>query len=311
MSRRLPLSLEKTWVPCSLGSWKNPLESWWLGWISFSLTNFLTLPEKIAGVVSWGYYFLVVVLIAWVISDLSGVLLRHFVLPWIEKTGNDLAKSIFNPFQSALRFFIWFIAIVVGLDSAGYDIGAVLAGLGIGGLAVAMAARETISDLLGGVSLILTRPFKPGDLVEVKGRWMKVLAIGIRVSFMEDFANNAKVTVPNSYFMNNEIVNFSGHPGSMILMNLRLSLSTPPDKLEYALEKIAEIIDKHERTRFIWIKLNHFDEHACTIRMHYDILSFKERNKVKTDINVAIFRLLHENGIRFSELPVRNVEIAA
>lgn len=273
--------------------------------IKAALVNILSLTEQIQLLVEGGFAFLVIVTVAWVISGTCRVVIQYVLTPWVERSGNELAEVLLSPLQNSLQFIVWFLAIVIGIDSAGYDVGAVLAGLGIGGLAVAMAARETLGDLLGGITLIVTRPFMVGQLIEFDGRWVKVVTMGIRMTIAEDFANNAKVVIPNAQFFTKKITNISAHPGYMVLMNLRLNIDTHPDKVEVVIERIAKLIDEHERTRFIWIKLDHFDEYAFVLRLHYDILSFKERNKVKTEINLGITRLLREHDVGFSSLPVR------
>lgn len=272
--------------------------------IQFALTAILDFNQNIDDAIGTTYGIILIFSAAWMLTGLCGVGIRFGLEPWVEKSNNELAQVLLPPLQNSLQFFIWFLALIVGISAAGYDVGAVLAGLGIGGLAVAMAARETLGDLLGGITLIITRPFKVGQLIEFDDRWVKVTDIGLRMTIAEDFANNAKIVIPNAQFFTKKITNFSAHPGFMVLMNVRLAIKTPTDKLERAIDKIGEIIDQHDRTRFIWIKLDHFDNYAFVIRLHYDILSFKERNKVKTEINLAITRYLRANDIGFSNLPL-------
>ncbi|KPA08859.1 MscS Mechanosensitive ion channel [Candidatus Magnetomorum sp. HK-1] len=115
---------------------------------------------------------------------------------------------------------------------------------------------------------------------------------------MEDFRYYYKIIVPNAHFVGNEIINISSHPGFAILMNIRLSLENEPEKIKLALEIIENIITNNNGARFIYIKHDHFDDYSYVLRIHYDILLFKERIKVKSDINIEIARQFHEKNIK-------------
>ena len=224
-----------------------------------------------------------------------------------ERRGGQIDGLLIPLFRGGTRFLVWTVVLVWGLDNAGYQLSAILGGLGLGGLAVAMAAKDLIADILGGATIMLNRPFTVGDKIMFKGQWTTVRSFGLRTTTLEDFSANYKVVVPNSYFISNEVTNISDHPGNMILMNIRLSLATSADQLTLALSLVQDILQGHAEVRYIWSKLDHFDDYASTLRIHYDILEFRNRIRVKSEINLAIVRAFQSNGIKFAAMPVRAI----
>ena len=92
---------------------------------------------------------------------------------------------------------IWIIGIIVALNNAGYDVMALIAGLGIGGLALAMAAKDTVANVFGGFTIFTDRPFSMGDRIVISGFDGTVKEIGIRSTRLQTLAGR-EVSIPNS-----------------------------------------------------------------------------------------------------------------
>ena len=199
---------------------------------------------------------------------------------------------------------IWCIAFITVLDIAGFNIGTFLAGLGIGGFAIAFAVKGMLADVFGGLTIMMLKPFKVGDMIDLKGSWCIVREIGIRYSTLEDFSYNYNHIVPNAILTESQIINISSHPGFTILTNVRLSTRNSAEKIKLALELIREIVNNHPGARFIWVKHDHFDDYSFVLGMHYDIYKFKERATVETDVNAEVVRRFKENNIEFTPIPM-------
>ena len=119
------------------------------------------------------FYVLVIFNIAWLIVRTLDALVEHYVVPIAQKTKTDLDDVLLPLARSAFKIIIYGLALIVGLNNAGYNISAILAGLGIGGIAIAMAARDTLANMLAGLTVLITRPFKVGDIIEIRRRFAK------------------------------------------------------------------------------------------------------------------------------------------
>ncbi len=123
--------------------------------------------------------------------------------------GSAQTLLVLSFFKAILRFVIWVIAAVLIMSTLGFNIGAVLAGLGIGGLAVAMAARETLADMIGGVMIFMERPFVIGDTIQVgSGPVAKVVGMSWRTTRLLA-TSTYYFSMPNSQVANSAIQNFS------------------------------------------------------------------------------------------------------
>ena len=199
---------------------------------------------------------------------------------------------------------IWCIAFITVLDIAGFNIGTFLAGLGIGGFAIAFAVKGMLADVFGGLTIMTLRPFKVGDIIDLKGSWCIVREIGIRYSTLEDFSYNYNHIVPNAILTESQITNISSHPGFAIITNVRLSTQNSAEKVKLALKLIRDIIDNHPDTRPVYVKHDHFDDYSFVLRINYDIHKFKDRHIVETDVNAEIVRRFKENNIEFTPIPM-------
>lgn len=280
-----------------------------LGGLWLVVREILILPPRAQPWVEGATYFGAVLGVGWLAARLAEAGVDAYLARSSASGQPDgMLRPLFRGVSSGLA---WMIVLVAGLDNAGYQVGAILTGLGIGGLALAMASKDLLLDYLGGIYIMINRPFAVGDKILFKDKWAVVLEFGLRTTTLRDFDINHKVIVPNGQFTNNAIVNISDHPGSMILMNIRLSLTNDVGRIEHALALVQEIIKAHAEVRYIWSKLDHFDDYAFTLRIHYDILDFKQRIRVKSEINLAIARAFQTHGIKFAALPVRAMQAQA
>lgn len=189
---------------------------------------------------------LIVVCIAWLITRLFDSLVKEYLEPMIEKSENDLDDQILPIVKKVVKITVWIIAIIIALDNAGYNIATLLAGLGIGGLLIAMAAKDTVSNIFGGITIFADKPFKIKDRVKILGFDGFITEIGIRSTRMQTL-DGTEVTIPNSTFSLNAIENVSREPSRKVLMTIGLTYDTSPEKMEKAIELLHEISKKNKK----------------------------------------------------------------
>lgn len=300
------------WFPSIAEAVRRPIGALlWIASLWVICHELLTPPEWLGLWADRLLYMALLLALGWLLSHLANTGVESYLTRAAERSERPVDGLLAPLFRGGARILVWSVVLMLGLDNAGYKLSAVLGGLGLGGLAVAMAAKDLISDVLGGIAIMLNRPFAVGDKIVFKGQWATVLDFGLRTTTLQDFASNFKYVVPNSHFTHNEVTNISDHPGNMILMNIRLSLTHSADQIELALSLIQDILRGHSEIRYIWSKLDHFDDYAFTLRIHYDILEFRHRIRVKSEINLAIARAFQKHGIKFAAMPVRTIQDAA
>ncbi len=156
----------------------------------------LTLPEAAHAWIGNGIQFLVVLAAAWMMARVLDAIFRDYLVPLADKTENDLDDQLLPIVRKGTKLAVWSLGIIVALNNAGYDVGALIAGLGIGGLALAMAAKDTVSNIFGGFTIFTDRPFTLNDRVKVAGFDGTIVEIGIRSTRLQDPRGHASSPSP-------------------------------------------------------------------------------------------------------------------
>jgi len=233
---------------------------------------------------------LVLVDIAWFMVRIVDGLIKHFVVPLTEKTESKLDDQLVPILSKVSKITIVILAIIIILDNFGYDILAILAGLGIAGLAVAFAAQQTIAEIFGGLNIFVSKPFLIGDTIEAAGITGTVEQVGLRHTQVRDFDGRINV-IPNSKVSNDVIKNWTTEPARRIKMNLGLVYGTPSKKIEQAIQIVESIIKQNPNTdKTIRVGFNEFKDSSLNIRVVYYIKSkdFAVILKMQNDINLEI-----------------------
>lgn len=194
----------------------------------------LALEDAADAFVDKAYYILVAIAVAWVLSRVIDAVAEEYVAPLVERTEGDLDDQLLPIVRRVLKVLAWALALLIGLKNAGYDVGALIAGLGIGGVAVALAAKDTLSNFFGSMAIFIDRPFKMGDRIKINGVDGTVVDIGIRTSKLKTLDNRV-VTMPNLSFSSSPIENVSSEPSTKVVEYLDLSYSVGSPGVEKAL----------------------------------------------------------------------------
>ena len=136
----------------------------WGIWYGISRLN---LPEAAHEWFGGAVQALIILSVTWLIARLLNALFTHYLAPLAEESENTLDGQLLPIVRKGVNISVWAIGLIVALNNAGYEVGAVLAGLGIGGLALAMAARDTVANIFGGFTIFTDRPFTIQDRVKV------------------------------------------------------------------------------------------------------------------------------------------------
>ncbi len=183
--------------------------------------------------------------IAWAVDKGVDAIIREYLVPAVAKSESKLDDQFLPLLRNMARGLIWALAFLIALKNAGYDVGALLAGLGIGGVAVALAAKDTLSNLFGSVSIFVDRPFAIGDRIKVAGFDGTIKEIGIRTSRLTTLDNRV-VTIPNATFSSGAIENVSSEPSTKVAQSLELSPEIGHEGASKAIAILLEVASAQE-----------------------------------------------------------------
>ncbi|MBW2458816.1 MAG: mechanosensitive ion channel family protein, partial [Deltaproteobacteria bacterium] len=257
----------------------------------------LNLSDRVRGLLDNGVQIVVVLLGAWLVTRLFDALFKEYLIPIAEKSETDLDDQLLPIVRRGTKVAVWAMAIIMALNNAGYNVGAALAGLGIGGLALAMASKDTVANMFGGLTIFMDGPFKLNDRVRISGFDGKIIEIGLRSTRLETLEGRV-VTIPNAEFSENPVENVSAEPSRKVVSTLGLVYDTTPDQMKDALATLKQIADDHEGTEEkVLVAFTEFADSSMNLLFIYYISPDADILQTQTDINLAVLETFAEKGL--------------
>ena len=274
--------------------------------------TFLQLSEGALKIFSRITDLLVIVGITWLIMRFLDALVENYIAPFTSRTESDLDDHLVPIIRKLLKGLIFVIAVLMILSEFGYNVTSILAGLGIGGLAFALAAQNMLANLFGGLTIFTDQPFKIGDRVRINNYDGFIRKIELRTSALET-VDGTQVIIPNSKFTDGFIENVTREPARKVKFDIGLTYSTKPVDVEKAIKIISEIIAKQKH--IVKDKTSvHFDEFAASsliIKVIYFIDANGDWTKIYTtkhNINNEILSRFNKEGLEFA-FPTQTIEL--
>lgn len=222
------------------------------------------------------------------------------VLKIKQKTGKNADDTMINFLIKGVRVIIYIIAGFLVLTQLGINLNGLVAGLGIGGVIVTLAAQDTAKNLFGGLVIFLDKPFTVGDWIQMDTFEGTVEDITFRSTRVRTFENSI-VNIPNSIISNSSIINWSKMEKRRYKLNLCIELDTPLDKLEKCKIRIHDMLQEKEGiydesiiVKFDSIKDNGINILVCSYTDSVDYNSYLSEIE---NINYKIMKILKEEGI--------------
>ncbi|HIP49619.1 MAG TPA: mechanosensitive ion channel family protein [Lutibacter sp.] len=271
------------------------LSGFWYG------PNYLNLTKGFEDFLDKSFYFAITFIVFWFLVRVIDALILQYLTPIVKKSSSDLDDQLLPVFRKSLKVIIWTLAIVIGLNNAGYDVGALLAGLGLGGLAFAMAAKDTVANLFGGVSVFIDKPFKIKDRIQIDGFDGFVTDIGLRSTKLKTLAGRI-VTIPNKKFTDTYIENVTSEPTRKVEMVLGLTYETSHKDIQKGIEILKNIDTESDYTSTpCVVYFESFGDFSLNIRFMYFIKT-KENYwyEAPNAINSLILERFNKEGLNFA-----------
>jgi MscS family membrane protein len=267
--------------------------------IWFALQS-LVLSETVTRVVASAYQVIVALLVGWLLSRLFDALYREYMVPLASRTENDLDDQLLPILSKGVKMIIWVMAIIIGLNNAGYDVAALIAGLGIGGLALAMAAKDTVSNVFGGFTIFTDQPFKINDRIKIAGYDGTVIEIGVRSTRLKTLEGRI-VTIPNAKFADAPVENVTREPSRKIKLDLGLTYNMTPEQIQTAMDILKTINQENSNTEDSpVVSFNAFGDFAMNVMFIYYIRKGASIADTQTEINMEILRRYNQAGLEFA-----------
>ena len=187
------------------------------------------------------FTFSFIIVFTWLGSRVADTLITE-IFQNISNEDKPVKKDSISPvLRKSARFLIWIPGVIMALNNAGLDVGALLAGLGIGGLAVALASQDTVKNMIGGLIILFDKPFGLGDTIQVDTLEGEVEDIGLRSTRIRN-TNGKEVSIPNTLFSDKPIVNISREKNRIIQTSVFVSYENETSTLETACQAILEML---------------------------------------------------------------------
>ena len=245
------------------------------------------LRSSIILLITWGFYNL---------SDVDSVIFKLIQ----EQVKVQLDKILFTFLSKFLKVILILLSLTIVAEEWGYNINGLIAGLGLGGLAFALAAKDSLSNIFAGLVIILDKPFSLGDWIKTPSVEGTVEDMTFRSTKVKTFAQ-AVVTVPNSVLANESIINWSKMGKRRITFQLGVTYSTPKNKLEKCISDIKMMLENHPEIHkeTIFVNFDNFGDSSLNIFLYFftNTTRWGDFLKVKEDINFKIMGILEKEGV--------------
>ncbi len=237
---------------------------------------------------------------------------RLFFENLTQKYAKNLSKELMQLIERLFKFTVIFLGIMTLLQVWGINITAFVASLGLGGLAFALAAKDSAANIFGSFAILADKAIRIGEWIEVDGVEGIVQDIGMRTTKIQTFENST-ITIPNQIIANTKIINHSRRHERRIKFHIGLTYDTTPKQIQEILSQLKEMLRNHphisQRSTQI-VRFDHFSESSLNLLIYCftDTADWQEYLKIKEDINLKVITIIHNNGSDFA-FPSRSLYI--
>jgi len=214
--------------------------------------------------------------------------------------------------QKTLKIFIVFIGSLIVIDNLGYNVSGVLATFGLGGAALALASKDTVANLFGSLMIVLDRPFKVGDWIQVGSKVDgNVEEIGLRSTKVRTWPKTV-ISIPNSVLANEYINNWTRMPKRRVKQYIGVTYSSTAQDMQGLVEDIRRLLSEDEgvQQEFILVNFTDFGDSSLQVLVYYftKTIAWLDHMDVRQRINLKIMRAVQARGLSFA-FPSRSLYI--
>lgn len=259
----------------------------------------LSMPDTVRDGVNKAVSALLILDAAWLIVRMFDALIKEYLLPLAQKTESDLDDHLISIISKGGKVSVWTIAFIMAMHNAGIQVLSILAGLGIGGLAFALAAQDTVGNFFGSVAIFLDKPFRVGDRIQVQGYDGIVTAVGLRSTRIRTRYEGRIVAIPNQLVARADIVNVETENGRQVFTVYRLTPDMDDEHIQLAMDLLKRIAESDPDTQEkVVTGFFAITEYSRDIMLLYWVKPEASNLQTRTRINLEIVRQFRENNIQ-------------
>lgn len=260
----------------------------------------LSMPVNAMAMIADIYKFLLVISATWFISRAVSTFINVILKEKVNDESSRVDEHALSLIKKVSSFVIWSIGVITALNNAGVDVGALIAGLGIGGVAIALAAQDTAKNIFAGMMILFDRPFKIGELITIDGTTGYVEDMGIRSTKLRTYSGQL-VVIPNYKTADSNLTNITREPSRRIELNVGLTYSTTPEQMRQAMDilrnlpsSVAGIEDK------VKVYFTSFGDFSLNITCWYYIKKDSDLFETQSAVNLHVLDEFNAHGLDFA-----------
>jgi small-conductance mechanosensitive channel len=257
--------------------------------------NFLDLSEKAEHIIDVATSVIITYFVLRLVSSLILMLLESRIRR--QENGEEKIKQL-GGLMLVINIFIWVIGIVFLLDNMGKDVATIIAGLGIGGIAIALAAQNILGDLFNYFVIYFDRPFEVGDYIVVDDKMGTVEYLGIKTTRIRSLSGE-QIIIGNSNLTGSRIHNFKRMMTRRVLFTLNVDYRTPLEKMKIIPGLLKSVIEEQKSISFDRAHFAAYGDWSLKYEVVYFVLSaeFNKYMDIHQAINFRINEEFQRNGI--------------
>lgn len=260
----------------------------------------LSMPVNVMAMIADIYKFLLVISATWFISRAVSTFINVILKEKVNDESSRMDEHALSLIKKVSSFVIWSIGVITALNNAGVDVGALIAGLGIGGVAIALAAQDTAKNIFAGMMILFDRPFKIGELITIDGTTGYVEDMGIRSTKLRTYSGQL-VVIPNYKTADSNLTNITREPSRRIELNVGLTYSTTPEQMRQAMDILRNLPSSvggiEEKVK---VYFTSFGDFSLNITCWYYIKKDSDLFETQSAVNLHVLDEFNAHGLDFA-----------
>ncbi len=271
----------------------------------FAGSRLLMMPDEFDNIARGALIITMFWQIAW-----WGSVSIDFWTSWYLK--RDVERAVAGALDAARyigKLLIWSVLLIIALDNIGVEVTTAITGLGIGGIAIALAAQGVLRDLFASIAIVIDRPFRTGDFVVVDDMFGTVDRVGVKTTRMTSL-DGEQLVFGNDDLLASRIRNYGPMETRRVLLTFGVTYETPTELVEAIPRMVREAVESEPMTRFERAHFRGYGESALEIEAVYHMLGsdYEAYMDAQQAINLALLRRFRAEGIDFA-FPTRTLRV--